>query len=177
MLTESQSASADGSIDRVHQFLDAGHDLKGWRDGGCGGRGRRGSGRQPRLFSDSRRVPKKRRELNTAALAGFSQNHSLVRAEISDSASLNLPAARTATAVTLRSLAGGNFGRRLFDRLLGMQSLVFDQAPAHIQKANRLVFKRRAARIVAKVDVGALIDGVERPQAPRNAAAIQTRRH
>src|SRR5471030_1227906 len=71
-------------------------------------------------------------------------------------------------------LARRRFRRRLLWRTLGVQSFILDQSLAHVQEPDRFILKRRTTRIVAKVDVGSLIDRIEGAQSPRQAAAIQT---
>ncbi len=63
-------------------------------------------------------------------------------------------------------LAGWFLGLRFDTRRMGMQAGVLDQKLADVQKANPFVLERRAAGIVAKVDIGALIDGIGNAESP-----------
>src|ERR1700761_8142795 len=76
-------------------------------------------------------------------------------------------AASQGIAFRMKLLAGGRIGRRLHG-LLRTQAFILDQAAAHIEKADRFIFERRAAGIIPKIDVSALVDCVERSQAPRD---------
>ena len=67
----------------------------------------------------------------------------------------------------------GHVTRGSFPNNFLVQSFVLQQEPAHIEEADVVVFERRAARVIPKMDVRARVDGVGHPQTPRLVAAIE----